>query len=165
MSSFHMGGKAWSAPGNFSHAGARINPRVVVGAEPSSALAGLCLDLPQWELGLFAGWEWLKWMHLGPGPAESDFLLVFNALRSEQSPRNRWWYFSDSQLWWYHTDLFCLSPQLQVWWGGVLEVRDRDIKPETRQGLGVTNSQAGEKHPSICLWVKVPEKATDEEKK
>lgn len=43
---------------------------------------------------------------------------------------------------WYHTDLIiCLSSQLQVQRGGILEVGDRDTKPETLRGTEVPSSQ------------------------
>lgn len=133
---------------------AKLSPGWVVPG-PAPVRTGAVCWVGMAKVNAFGSWSCREWFGL----------LVFNALRSEQSPRNCWWYFSDSQLWWYHTDLMCMSPQLQVWWGGVLEVGDRDIKPETLQGPGVSNSQAGEKHLSICLWVKVPEKAAGKEKK
>lgn len=148
-----------SSPENFSRAAARMNrTTIAVGAEPNSALVQLDKSwavpgrkLPQSGSRLFATWKWRKLMHAGPDPAKI-YSRVLNALHPEQSLGNcrRYFrYFSDSQ---HHsvivpnTDLTSLSSHLQMQRRRILEVGDRDAKPETLRDTEVSASQRPERN-------------------
>lgn len=129
MSSFHMCGKVWSAPGNFSSAQSEGGGGCWAKLSPAPVRAG----------------EWLKLMLLGPGPAENGLLCV---CLSKQSPPK----IAGGVLVTPSTDGTTLSPLLQCD-GEVGEVQN--LRP-TKVLRWLT--QAGEKHPNICPWVKDPEK-------
>lgn len=128
MSSFHMCGKVWSAPGNFSSA-------------QSEGGSGCWAKLsPGWGC-LPAGNGWNKCF----GVLVLQKMDCLVSVYPSNPPKNGWWCFSDPAL------MVPLCPHSSRCDG-------RCFRGETLQGAEVMNSQAGEKHPNICPWVKDLEK-------
>lgn len=149
MSSFHTCGKAWSAPGNFMLRTIWGCWWVLSQTQPWLGCAWTCPseNLPGWM-----GWRWCFLVLVLQGVI---CVVCVQCFLLWAIPRNRRWDFSDSQHWWYHTDLMWMCPQLQVWWGRVLEMEDWDINLRSSRVLRWVNHRL-----EWNTWASLPELKT-----